>query len=238
MDSVEKSLLRLLDSLPVSALGISEVSADIKKSPFVKDSAPYFARAITLLQAYAYPMEIYNPLDFHSFLVNKIKPALDASAGRINLFLQENGVACHTVTNMREDPVGLIGEYSQKRAAVRAGLGWIGKNTLLVHPQFGPRVRISTILTSLELEISPGTDMTCPSGKSGCGDCAVCVKSCPSQCLKGAGWKPGIERSDLIDINLCRERNDALPGCICGVCLLACPFGIEKSGFGGRVIKR
>ena len=229
MATTEESLLNLLKNLPVSGWGISELSGDFQICS-KKLAAHHFNRAISLLQAYSYPMENYSPFAFHSFLSNKIKPALDSCAVRICLFLEQNKVPYHNVTNVREDPLELIGEYSQKRAAVLAGLGWIGKNTLLVHPQYGPRVHISTVLTDLELPVSYAAKMP------GCGNCSICVNCCPSQCLKGLNWEPGIERSDLIDISLCRFRNEALRDCICGVCLLACPYGKDNDKITDKVI--
>lgn len=65
-----------------------------------------------------------------------------------------------------------------KTVATRAGLGWIGKNCLLVTPQYGSAVRISSLLTDAPL--------TCdaPITRSQCGACHACVRYCPAHALK------------------------------------------------------
>ncbi len=208
------SLFSLLDGLPLSGWGVSDVW---------EDTSPRFRNAVCLLQAYHYPLENYSPFDFHEFLLNRVKPALDANVRAVADFLEKKDVSFHIVTNQRKNSLLLTGEYSQKRAAARAGLGWIGKNTLLINPQFGPRIRLATILTDCDLPTSPAAKLP------GCGYCAICVDCCPSMSLKNKNWESGGSREDMIDIDRCRETNDAIAGCICGVCLLACPIGKENS---------
>lgn len=65
-----------------------------------------------------------------------------------------------------------------KRAAVQAGLGWQGKNTLLISAEYGPRVRLGAVLTSAELE--PDERFK----EDLCGDCVICVSACPTKALK------------------------------------------------------
>jgi epoxyqueuosine reductase len=65
-----------------------------------------------------------------------------------------------------------------KTSAVRCGLGCQGKNTLLVTPTYGPRIRLIAVLTSADLEVDePFTDDLC-------GDCEKCVTACPTQALE------------------------------------------------------
>jgi epoxyqueuosine reductase len=70
-----------------------------------------------------------------------------------------------------------------KDAAVLAGLGIIGRNNLLIHPQWGPRIRLRAIL--LENEFPPTAALT---GFSPCDDCRIfCQKACPRKAFpKGA----------------------------------------------------
>lgn len=215
------SLFSLLDGLPLSGWGVSSISAD---------TSPSFRNAICLLQAYNYPLENYSPFDYNEFLMNRVKPALDANVQAVSDFLDKNEVSCHVVTNQRKNPLLLTGEYSQKRAAVRAGLGWIGKSTLLVTPQFGPKVRLATILTDCDLPLSPTSKLP------GCDYCSICVDCCPSMCLKNKNWGPSVSREEMTDIARCRETNDAIQDCICGVCLLACPVG-KDNRMGATVIR-
>jgi epoxyqueuosine reductase len=65
-----------------------------------------------------------------------------------------------------------------KTAAVKCGLGCQGKNTLLVTPGYGPRVRLISVLTTAELDIDE------PYKEDLCGDCENCVVACPTKALE------------------------------------------------------
>ena len=74
------------------------------------------------------------------------------------------------------------GDLSHRHAAVLAGLGSLGRNTLLLTPEFGNRVNLATILTNLFLEADSlsETDLCIP-------DCDRCMKACPANAIKGDG---------------------------------------------------
>ncbi len=82
---------------------------------------------------------------------------------------------------MKEQTKGLIAELSLRHIAYEAGLGSIGKNRLLISPQFGPRVRFGAILTDAELASGK------PVAENFCTDCDLCVESCPTGALKSEG---------------------------------------------------
>ena len=65
----------------------------------------------------------------------------------------------------------------EKGYAQNAGLGWIGRNSLLLHPDFGSWTHLSELLISLELE----PDL--PFGADSCGECQLCVRACPTQAI-------------------------------------------------------
>jgi len=112
-----------------------------------------------------------------------------------------------------------------KTVATRAGLGWIGRNALLVTREYGPALRISSILTDAPLDTARPVD------ESACGDCGECVRHCPARVLKGEKWSVGMERECLVDAQacsetakrLCRERF-GIEATICGKCIEVCPF--------------
>lgn len=107
-----------------------------------------------------------------------------------------------------------------KAAAVRAGLGWIGRNDLLVTPEYGPRVRLSAVLVDGDLPVAqPVTESRCPAR------CRLCVDACPHRVLRGGTWEPGVERDGLIDYRTCNERRSrSIPRLgrkgACGLCLV------------------
>lgn len=112
-----------------------------------------------------------------------------------------------------------------KTVATKAGLGWIGKNTLLTTPKYGSAIRLSSIITDMELE----TDT--PITKSRCGDCNKCIITCPASALTGNTWTLNSNRQDLIDVFKCRDVSSTtlketlgiqMP--LCGKCMAICPF--------------
>ena len=63
--------------------------------------------------------------------------------------------------------------FNHKMAATSAGLGWIGKNGLLISTDYGPRLSLATVLTDAPLEPDA------PMEHSLCGECMLCMKHCP-----------------------------------------------------------
>ena len=74
------------------------------------------------------------------------------------------------------------GDLSHRHAAVLAGLGSLGKNTLLLTPEFGNRVNLASVLTNQSFEADPlfETDLCIPY-------CDRCTKACPANAIKGDG---------------------------------------------------
>jgi epoxyqueuosine reductase len=112
-------------------------------------------------------------------------------------------------------------ELPQKTIATLAGLGWIGKSSLLVSSEYGPRLRLGAILTDGPFQVDT------PVVLSNCNDCNCCVDACPVGAIKGANWSQGIDRADLLDVQLCydyfRQKD------LCGLCLKACHIGRPRN---------
>lgn len=71
-----------------------------------------------------------------------------------------------------------IADFSQRHAAIAAGMGTLGRHNLVIHPRFGSRVGLIAIVTDLEIEPTPKitTDL--------CIHCDLCVKNCPAKALE------------------------------------------------------
>jgi len=102
---------------------------------------------------------------------------------------------------------------SHKKIGVLAGLGWIGRNNLLVNPKFGSQFRLATVFTNFKIKADKPLDMDC-------GDCYDCVKVCPVGAIQ--------EKKEDFKHSLCFEklkefqRSNIVGQYICGVCVKAC----------------
>lgn len=74
-----------------------------------------------------------------------------------------------------------IADFSQRHAAVAAGLGSFGRHNLVIHPQFGTRVNFISIVTNLDLQPAPR------STEDFCIQCNLCVENCPGRALNEEG---------------------------------------------------
>lgn len=141
-------------------------------------------------------------------------------------FLKDKGFEAYAQTTERvEVGPNKISRLPHKTVATRAGLGWIGKNCLLVTPQYGSAIRISSLLTNAPLECNE------PINQSRCGACTLCVNDCPAQALRGTLWTVGTQREKIMDIGKCREKqieimyqNTGIKTDLCGKCFAVCAY--------------
>jgi epoxyqueuosine reductase len=118
-------------------------------------------------------------------------------------------------------------EISHKMVATRAGLGWIGKTDLFISLEFGPRLRLVSIL--LRVPLMPESS---PIEKSRCGTCNKCVDVCPANAANGRLWSITVKREEFFDPwkcrNKCAEFGRLRLGTnarVCGICVAVCPIG-------------
>lgn len=120
----------------------------------------------------------------------------------------------------------LFGHFSHKAAATCAGLGWVGKHGLLVHPEFGSAVIWGTVLTDAALPVGE------PIREGRCGPCRVCLDACRAGAVRGREWHRGLEFGDLVDIEVCAAQVARLQEqgkTCCGRCMAACPYNVAPS---------
>jgi epoxyqueuosine reductase QueG len=74
-----------------------------------------------------------------------------------------------------------VGDFSQRHAAVAAGLGTFGRHNLVIHPRFGTRIGLTALITNLEIEPDKKIEQDL------CIHCDLCVTNCPGGALTEAG---------------------------------------------------
>lgn len=132
---------------------------------------------------------------------------------------------------------------SDRHWAVRAGLGWIGKNTLFIHPRYGSYCFLGEIVTTVEVDrydtqyveadrydIPIHESDETPT--SPCADCNLCIDACPNRAIvKLSSGTYVIDARHCNSYNTIENRSEALPeglntaGYIfgCDICQLVCP---------------
>ena len=158
----------------------------------------------------------------------RLNALLDAAVERLTQAVRERGRRAVGTTATVYTPAPESGDwlaagvYAHKSAATRAGLGWIGKTALFVSPEAGPKVRLATVFTDLELDVGA------PVVESRCGSCRRCLDACPAGAGRDVAWQAGMARDLLFDAAACKAQLDAQDetgGHTCGLCVAACPFG-------------
>lgn len=138
----------------------------------------------------------------------------------------ENNVKNYIPQIVQRDEIELEAEFSFKYAAVKAGLGWIGKSGVLITKRFGPRIRLGVIL--VDYDFKKKEEIV----KNLCGNCTKCVDACPHNFINGVTWNIETKRKELLEYQACNmKRKEFLEIANrkheCGYCLLVCPWGIK-----------
>ena len=152
----------------------------------------------------------------------------DQIISEVEDFCQEQNIEYHILPMVQKSEELLTASFSYKFAAVNAGLGWIGKNDVLITKKYGPRVRLSVILIDFNLPVGE------PIKHSNCDDnCKHCVEACPCNFLSGVQWDINKYRDELIDYHSCNVKRSQYIKTYsrknaCGLCMVSCPLGVVK----------
>ena len=159
-------------------------------------------------------------------LYHTLNAKLNALAEHAAQYLTQHGcrALAQTTTTVVES-AGYRTPVPHKTCATRAGLGWIGKSALLVTEEYGPAVRLSSVLTDAEFD-----HLAEPINTSRCGGCTACTSACPGRAIHGNLWDVSVPRERLVDVEACRKAARALALerlhekiTLCGKCIEACP---------------
>ncbi len=125
---------------------------------------------------------------------------------------------------------------AERALAVRAGLGFIGKNRMLINPTLGPQIFLGEIITTLKI---PTDELI----TNNCSNCDKCISACPTGALMSDGQFDAnkcinyltIEYKGRIPPDLAEKLADRLFGC--DDCVLACPYQIDAPAYKNKQFK-
>lgn len=154
-----------------------------------------------------------NLIYFHHY--RQLNFQLDRAALALAQEIEETGYrALPIAASQVVDWARQEGHVSHKELARLAGMGWRGRNNLLVTPKYGAQVRLVSILTNLPLFADKPLEESC-------GSCHACLAVCPAKAIK----EKAAEFDHTACYNKLREfsKSRGIGQNICGLCVRACP---------------
>ncbi len=169
----------------------------------------------------------YGPTMEYRNAYDELNEKLDAIVTSGTQYIQSLGfdAIAQTVSEVAKAETEYNSVLPHKTIATRAGIGWIGKNAMLVTKEFGSAVRISAILTNACLQADQ------PINESKCKDCMCCKEACPGEAISGINWSIVSHRDIFFDPVKCKREARRITKerlniekTLCGKCVLVCPF--------------
>lgn len=199
--------------------------------PFPLEDMPYAVSIGFRLSDAVIDSLVDRPTRTYQYHYRQVNLLIDHTLLRLLGKLNEHGYEGFPVPSSQiVDWEAGTGHLAHKVVAWVAGLGWMGRNNLLVSPLYGARVRYGSLFTNARLRLT--AERKVPSGSAGsaggnaytdqfdCRDCFACVDACPAGAI-------GKTRADF-DLEKCRqtlkkfEKSENIGTMICGLCIKAC----------------
>jgi epoxyqueuosine reductase QueG len=154
------------------------------------------------------PTKLY----FHHYKI--VNSFLDHIALRLCNIIQKKGfLALAIPATQIIDWEKNIGHLSHRKLGFLAGLGWIGRNNLLVNEKFGSQFRLASVLTNMPLKVDKA-------GGKDCGQCRLCVKICPAQAIQES--PADFDHQKCFDKLKSFQHQRQVEQFVCGVCVNTC----------------
>jgi epoxyqueuosine reductase QueG len=217
-------------NLGADLVGIADVAYLKEVDTEPADLLSRYTRAVSI--AVKLPNDVFEqlvdrPTPLYSQVYLNANALLDQIALRLSAYIEQHGFTAMPIPASQPlDMTEFRSHLSAKAVANAAGLGWQGKSLLIVTPEFGPRVRLVTVLTDMPLAADRPL-------KNRCGSCTACTKACVAQAIRNVSTTfHYASREEALDFRKCADKLvgefKLLPGVdkpICGICIKVCPWG-------------
>lgn len=211
------NLKRFCQGLGVDLFGVANIIKIKNDFMLSKNLLERFDKAICLGVRLSKSIldEIENAptrLYFHHY--RTVNAFLDQTAFKLCNYIQKKGfLALPIPASQIIDWQNQKAHLSHKRIGYLAGLGWIGRNNLLVNRNYGSQFRLTTVLTNMSLKIDKPVS-------EDCGDCFLCIEVCPVRAIK----QNPADFAYLKCFEKLKEfqKQHIVEQYICGVCVKAC----------------
>jgi len=170
-----------------------------------------------------------SPSIYYRELYTTVNALLDQHTYRMAEFLTSRGYPSVFVPRdgygnievLLKNPVAF---FSHRHAAYLAGLGTFGINNMILTPEYGPRVRFGSVLTTAPLPSDPVREDQL------CIRCMRCVEMCPSSALAKDDYPEGrTDKHACATWSAGLHRRYISP---CGICIKVCPVGEDRTWYG------
>jgi epoxyqueuosine reductase len=218
MAPIKEEIQQFLNRCGVGPIGFGQVPENVT----FHEIENRFPRVVVF--GYTLSASVLATIKDHPTLIYKhhyktVNWLLDQTAYHLVRFIEETGnqalaIPASQVVDWKEHK----GHVSHKLLAHEAGLGFIGRSGLLVHPKLGARVRYVSVLTDADFEPNEKIDAECDT-------CKKCLTACPAHAISEKG----------VDILRCYEKLEEFAKIrgigqhICGVCVKVCDGRNEDS---------
>lgn len=241
--SLTEELKEYAKTLEINFIGFSPVNRFVE-APEGKKPTDYLENGQTVISI-AYKLNYSSiqglPKTRSTYMLNHeyTNRRLDQASHMIAGFLEKKGVdaigfdaGAGFYRKAGKTPDSIVSDFSHKHCAVACGIGKFGLNNLILSPEWGPRFRLTSIITSAQLEYSP------PFQGNPCltTECKKCIEICPVHALDEWKGKYDPEKGWGVDKKKCYEYMFMTHGGQrCGLCIKVCPIGLGILNLKGKI---
>ncbi|MCX5705714.1 MAG: hypothetical protein NTZ92_06640 [Candidatus Omnitrophica bacterium] len=211
------SLKKYCQGLGIELFGVGDISGIKEHIKVSKDVLEKLDMAVCLgvrlsssilEEITSAPTRLY----FHHY--RTVNAFLDQSALKVSNYIQSKGFrALQIPASIIVDWENQTAHLSHRHLGVLSGLGWIGRNNLLVSKKLGSQFRLATILTDMPLKLDKPV-------RNSCNTCRLCVSACPAKAIKDDS--ASFDRIKCLEKLKEFQKQKLVDQYICGVCVNVC----------------